>query len=107
MPYKTDYIFLFILNILDILTTVTFLELNLATEGNPFMAFVLDSFGYYGLVGSKFIFLGFLALVLSNKEEREQIINSKVTKYGLRFLVLAYIFVVILNFSVIVPYFIG
>ena len=106
MPFKTDYIILFILNIFDILTTITFLELNLATEGNPLMLYILDTTGYFGLLASKIIFLGFLGFVLSKESSREEIRNSKIAKYGIRFLVLAYIFVVILNFSIIVPYFI-
>ena len=107
MEHKREFIFLFILNVLDIITTITFLELNLASEGNPLMLYVLDSFGYFGLIASKVIFLGFLGFLLTKESDREKIRNSKVAKYGLRFLVLVYTFVIIINLSVIVPYFLG
>ena len=106
MEHKRDYIFLFILNILDILTTITFLEYSIASEGNPLMAYILNKFGYTGLVGSKFIFLGFLGLLLAKDKYREEIRESKSVKFCMRFLILAYIFVVVLNLSVVIPYFI-
>ncbi len=40
---------LFILaNIMDVISTITFLELELGTEGNPTMDFILQKFGYAG-----------------------------------------------------------
>ena len=102
MKYKWAFILLLILNILDVITTVTFLELNIASEGNPLVAKLLEESGYLGAFSIKAIFLGYLAWLLYKLPEN----HAKwipVTMLSLANIL--YIGVVIINSMVIMQHF--
>ena len=103
MQYKNDFIFLVILNILDMLTTITFIGYGIATEGNPLMLLLFNNWGFMGMLMPKVVFLLFFAYVLT--KYAKELKKSTITKYGMRFLNVFYVGVVALNLSIIIPYF--
>ena len=63
---KLLFFIVVILNILDVGTTITFLEYDISEEGNPLMVWVLEKFGYLGMFFSKAFFISWLGLVIYN-----------------------------------------
>ena len=93
MNHKREFILLCIFNILDVLTTIYFLEFTTLLEANPLGILLLQHFGYIGIIIPKLIFLGMLGYALMGEDTK----HSKVAKYGMRIAVLAYLGVVIYN----------
>lgn len=102
MHHKTKFILLVILNILDIFSTVYFLEFNIFSEGNPLMAYLLDKFGYIGMLLPKIGFLSILGYSLASHDVKK----SKIVNYSLWLLVIMYVFVVTWNIGSIILFYV-
>jgi hypothetical protein len=105
MIYIKEYIALVILNILDVLSTIYFLEFDIFSEGNPLAAYLMSKLGYIGLIIPKIGMLGFFAYLLI--KHKEELSKSKVTKFGMYLMLLVYIVVVTINIGGITLFYIG
>ena len=105
MIYKKAFILLVILNILDVLSTIYFLEFNIFSEGNPIALFFMEKLGYAGLILPKVGMLGLFAYLLS--KHSDELIKSKITKYGMNLMVVLYIAVVTINIGGIIGFYAG
>ena len=101
MYHKNEFIILIILNTLDVLSTIYFLEFNIGREANPLGVYLLEKFGYPGLVYMKFISLGFLGFLLTGEDAKD----SKIAKYSVWFSIFAYVLVVSWNIGFILSYY--
>ena len=104
MKLKQLFMMIVFLNLLDVVTTITFLELDIASEGNPIVKFLLDSMGYFGMALTKVAFLAFLGYWLIKAKE------SDITRFvitGMWLMVILYIGIVAFNSIVIYSYFSG
>lgn len=94
MIYKPQFIILAILQVLDIISTIYFLEYTFLVEGNPLALILLSNFGYIGLIIPKIMILGlFYYLFTKHKEE----CKHWFIKYGTWFMITFYVFVVTWN----------
>lgn len=103
MHHKIEFILLTIFNILDILTTIYFLEFTPLMEGNPLGIFLIEKFGYLGIVVPKLILLIMLGYYLLGEDVK----NSRIAKYEIRLIVLLYFGVVLYNIAGIALFYIG
>ena len=104
MKLKYLFILIVLLNILDVATTITILELGIAEEVNPIVKYLLDTMGYFGMALSKVAFLGFLGYWLVKAAD------SDITRFvvaGMYFLIVFYVGIVSFNGIVIYSYFSG
>ena len=96
MKYLPQFIGLTILNITDIVTTYLIVGYNIALEANPYAAWLISNYGYFGIFVGKFIPILILGLLLYFLKE-----ESEIVKYALAFSIVIYLIVVLTSASVL------
>lgn len=81
---------LFILNLLDAQLTLVWIRLNVATEGNALMAFILNH-GDWAFLGAKLAVGAFAALVLYRCS------HLPLAKYGLSVVLCIYVLIMVVH----------
>jgi len=66
---------MFMANASDVLTTIMALEMG-GYEANPLGRFILDNFGYNGLWGMKFLYLGAYSFASAKGDVKTRLRNS-------------------------------